>query len=204
MNRKLATSDLHLGHTNIVKFTKRIEAMDRDGFVIPNEYRKPYFDGTLNEELKRKLTDIHDAWLIYTLDNQINNGDTVYHLGDLYFPKDKEKLREFILRLKGNWVFLLGNHDNESMIREVCKGTRHKVVGHYHEISVNKIKVCLFHFPIEEWHKCHRGAWHLHGHLHGAKGHGNFELKSMERRMDVGLDAHPTHGIFDLEELIHA
>lgn len=29
MGRKLGTSDLHLGHTNIVKFTNRIEAMDR-------------------------------------------------------------------------------------------------------------------------------------------------------------------------------
>lgn len=202
MGRKLATSDLHLGHTNIVKFTRRIEAMDRDGFIVPNELRTPYFNGTLSDQMKRKVTEIHDAWLKHVLSNNINNDDVVYHLGDFSFTKDKQYLRDFILSLKGDWLFILGNHDNESHLREACKGTRHKVLGHYHEISVNKTKVCLFHFPIEEFHQMHRGSWHLHGHLHGQKGHGDFELKSMKNRIDVGIDAHPSHGLFDLEELV--
>lgn len=202
MGRKLGTSDLHLGHTNIVKFTNRIEAMDRDGFIVPNELRVPYFNGTLSDELRRKVTDIHDAWLVHTLYTQIEDGDVVYHLGDLSFTKDKDKLKRFIDGLKGDWLFILGNHDNESHIREACKGTRHKVLGHYHEVSINKTKVCLFHFPIAEWHKIHRGSWHLHGHLHGMKGHGDFILPDMARRLDIGIDAHPSHGIFDLEELV--
>lgn len=202
MGRKLATSDLHLGHTNIVKFTRRIEAMDRDGFIIPNELRTPYFSGALSDQMKRKVTDIHDAWLKHTLSNNINSDDVVYHLGDFSFTKDKQYLRDFILSLKGDWLFILGNHDNESYLREACKGTRHKVLGHYHEISVNKTKVCLFHFPIEEFHQMYRGSWHLHGHLHGQKGHGDLTLKAMKNRIDVGIDAHPSHGIFNIEELV--
>lgn len=202
MARKLITSDLHFGHTNIVKFTNRIEAMDRDGFVVCGELRERYFNGELGDELKRKVSNIHDDWLKSVLDKEVNDGDVVYHLGDLTFHKDKSKIREFVEGLKGDWLFILGNHDNESHIREACKGTRHKVLGHYHEISVSKTKICLFHFPIAEWHNCHRGAWHLHGHLHGTKGHGDYILPNMDRRMDVGLDAHPTHGLYDLEELL--
>ena len=76
------------------------------------------------------------------------------------------------------------------------------MIGHYHEITVNKVKVCLFHFPVEEWHQIHRGAWHFHGHLHGQKGHGGFEIRDMDRRMDLGVDAHPDHLMYDMEELI--
>lgn len=202
MGRKLGTSDLHLGHTNIVKFTNRIEAMDRDGFVVPNELRVPYFKGELDDKNRRVVTDIHDAWLMHTLYTQVEDGDVVYHLGDLNFTRDRQKLSEFINGLRGNWNFLIGNHDDESLLREICKGTRHKVIGHYHEIKVNKTKVCLLHYPMEEWHGCHRGSWHFHGHLHGMKGHGDYVLKAMDRRMDLGIDAHPSHGIFNLEELV--
>lgn len=202
MGRKLGTSDLHLGHSNIVKFTKRIEAMDRDGFIVPHALRKPYFYGTLSDEMRKTVTDIHDSWLSYNLAMNIDDGDVVYHLGDFNFTRDRVKLREFLTNLSGDWNFILGNHDNESLLREMCKGTRHKVLGHYHEIKVNGVKVCLLHYPMAEWNNCHRGSWHFHGHLHGTKGHGDYVLQEMERRMDLGLDAHPDHGIFDLEELV--
>ena len=141
-------------------------------------------------------------WLLNKLNSQINDDDVVYHLGDFTFYKDKELIKHLVGKLKGNWNFILGNHDNESHIREACKGTRHNVIGHYHEITVNKVKVCLFHFPVEEWHQIHRGAWHFHGHLHGQKGHGGFEIRDMDRRMDLGVDAHPDHLMYDMEELI--
>lgn len=202
MGRKLGTSDLHFGHTNIMEFTNRAETMKVELVQFPHKLWEQYSAKGATQFVKREMTNVHDEWLLEKLNSQIEAGDIVYHLGDFSFHKDKQLIRDIILKLKGDWVFILGNHDNESHLREACKGTRHKVVGHYHEISVNKVKACLFHFPIEEWHKIHKGAWHFHGHLHGKSGHGDYVLKEMDRRMDVGIDSHPTHGIFDLELLV--
>ena len=42
----------------------------------------------------------------------------------------------------------------------------------------------MFHYPIAEWDQMHRGAVHLHGHLHGG-------VSGMEkfRCRDMGMDA---------------
>jgi len=195
-NKRWATSDLHFHHKNIIKFTERGDDMFESGYVDLNDL-KEYEDGD-----KNLITTVHTDWLIDRINSQVSSGDVVYHLGDFSFSKGAEEISKVIGRLNGSWNFILGNHDNESKLREACKGTKHKVLGHYHEISVNSLRVCLLHYPMEEWHQIHRGAWHLHGHLHGQKGHGEFSLKDMKRRMDVGLDAHPEHKLFDLSEII--
>lgn len=204
MGRKLGTSDLHFGHTNILKFTDRVRTMKNDILKFPHDLWGYYESSVVTQIDKRRMTEVHDSWLLAKLNSQINDDDVVYHLGDFSFFKasQKDKLKEIIDSLKGSWLFILGNHDNESHLREACKGTRHKVLGHYHEIHVNDKKVCLFHYPVEEWHHIHRGAWHLHGHLHGQKGHGGYVLKDMKCRMDIGIDAHPEHKIFDLEYIV--
>jgi calcineurin-like phosphoesterase family protein len=51
----------------------------------------------------------------------------------------------------------------------------------YLEISIDGIKVVLFHFPIEEWNDRHKVSYHLFGHVHGRIPHGN-------GRLDVGID----------------
>lgn len=206
MNRKVATSDLHFGHANIFKFSRRFEEMRMAGFV--NEDTVDCYDalicGFATNEVKRVLAEDHDRWLLQHINRQLNDSDTVYHLGDFSFYKaaQYDKLKYVIDNLKGTWIFVLGNHDNESKLREAVKGTRHKVVGHYHEIHVNKKFVVLMHYPIEEWNKAHHGAYMLHGHLHGTKGHGDWVLRDIPKRFDMGIDAHPEHLIFDLEQVV--
>jgi calcineurin-like phosphoesterase family protein len=55
-------------------------------------------------------------------------------------------------------------------------------VKDYFELRITKqLQISLFHYPINEWNKIHRGAWHLYGHVHG---NNNIEGKAL----DVGLD----------------
>jgi calcineurin-like phosphoesterase family protein len=44
--------------------------------------------------------------------------------------------------------------------------------------------IVMFHYPIAEWDRMHRGALHFHGHLHGG-------VSGLEkyRALDVGIDS---------------
>lgn len=137
------TSDLHFGHKNILKYNP--------------EYR-PY--STVEE-----MT----AGLIASWNATVSDTDTVYHLGDFCFRK-KSYSDSIISQLRGNIVFIRGNHDQFG--------------DPYKEIKVNKQTICLFHYPMMSWNKMHYGSWHLHGHCHGSLKHQTGKL------LDVGWDAH--------------
>jgi len=76
------TSDLHFGHENVIKFCNR-----------------PYKD----------LEEMHKA-IITIWNNTINEGDTIYVLGD--FSLNKKWSKEIVPLLKGNKILISGNHDN--------------------------------------------------------------------------------------------
>ncbi len=126
--------------------------------------------------------DEHDEILIANWREQVKPGDRVYHLGDAFFG-DSVRTREILSQLTGNIHFIYGNHDS------VVEGNadirkRFASVSHYKELRLDGIKVCLFHFPIHEWHHIHKGAFHLYGHVHGT-------VQIPGRAMDVGIDTRP-------------
>ena len=79
------TSDLHFGHSNIMKFHpcfrlfSSVEAMDRA--------------------------------LIRLWNSRVNPCDTVYNIGDLSFHKDMQTNISIFSKLNGKHVLVLGNHD---------------------------------------------------------------------------------------------
>jgi len=78
-------SDLHLGHKNILQFEPcRKDAMEKDGF------------------------DNHEEWIIYNWNSVVKETDSVLVLGDFAF----KGVQEYINRLNGNIIFILGNHDS--------------------------------------------------------------------------------------------
>lgn len=149
------TSDLHFGHKNILTYTRR-------GEVKPQDI-------------------CHDEWLIDIWNKQVKENDTVYHLGDFSFHGWKRS-NEIISRLFGQKVMIRGNHDGEKSWK-LYKDIKNVRCYDYKEISHEKVKIVLFHFPIEIWHSQHKGAWHLHGHSHG-----NF-VKPDGFLLDVGIDS---------------
>lgn len=163
------TSDLHFYHNNVVQLCER---------------------PTTKEE--------HSEWLIKQLNSTIPDDADVYHLGDFAFVKDVSKLRVILNRLKGRWLFVLGNHDNESALREAVRGTKHVVLGYYKELRLDQRKVVLCHFPIAEWNSKHHGSLHFHGHSHG-------RLKNViANRIDVGIDTHAKHIAYTFKDVIEA
>lgn len=111
----------------------------------------------------------------------VGKNDEVYHLGDVGFL-DEDSLFAIISKLNGRKHLIWGNHDQtikkSEKIRNLfvwCKD--------YYELKRDGQMVALFHYPIGEWNKAHRGAYHLHGHCHG-----NYVYPREGRNMDVGAN----------------
>ena len=144
-------SDTHFGHKNIIKYDNR-----------------PF---SSSEEM--------DEYLIEAWNSVVKDGDDVYHLGDFAFHKEN-KCIYILSRLKGNKYLIYGNHcgviKESQKIKSMFASCRD-----YHELKVGKDLFVLFHYPIGEWNKCHKGSYHLHGHCHG-----HYKYPFNGRIMDVG------------------
>ena len=83
------TSDLHLDHTNIIKYCKR-----------------PFLN---TEEMNQTL--------INNWNNTISKRDIVYFLGDLAFRKGSKTTDYWLKQLNGKIIFIKGNHDRSNNIK---------------------------------------------------------------------------------------
>jgi len=110
-----------------------------------------------------------DEALIRTWNKTVKPFDTVYHLGDFAFRGAPAE--EYLKRLNGNVVTLQGNHDSKGWGKDII------------DLKINKTKVVLCHYPIEEWDGWWRGSVHFHCHTHKR------EFKSANNRGNVGVDA---------------
>lgn len=134
------TSDLHFGHTNIMKFCP--DTRQHDSVQDMNEY--------IVQEWNRK----------------VQPDDTTYILGDVAFCHHDVAIG-FMNRLNGKKILIEGNHDSKLLKMESfrdCFSEIHK----YHEIKINGTTVVMFHYPITEWNRMHHGSVHLYGHLHNS------------------------------------
>ena len=137
------TSDLHLGHENIIKYCNRpfssIEEMD--------------------EELITRWNDV------------VSQNDTIYHLGDFALGSHQVAVR-YLEQLNGRIILQQGSHDSRWFDRDFGDGRistippLHSVVlpiqkGEYEQIAV------LCHCAMRTWDRSHYGSWHLFGHSHG-------------------------------------
>lgn len=104
------TSDLHLGHSNILKYCQR-----------------PF-----------KNVDEMDKVIIANANSRVKDDDTVIHVGDFCFknsPNGKEgeglpiHSKKYIEQLKGNWVFVRGNHDKNNSVQTKIERLVLKVGG---------------------------------------------------------------------------
>ena len=135
------TSDLHFGHTNIMKFCPQSRARYKNDVEYMNNTMVQEWNATIAPE------------------------DTVYILGDVAFlPADKAV--KIMRRLNGTKILIEGNHDRKALNDPVfrsCFDEVHK----YYTMTYNGTYITMFHYPIAEWDQMHRGAVHFHGHLHG-------------------------------------
>jgi calcineurin-like phosphoesterase family protein len=156
MMKTWVTSDLHFGHANIMKFCPAT--------------RKYQSVAEMDEAMIRDWNAL------------VAPEDLTYILGDFAFHKLEAALT-IVRRLNGRKILIEGNHDEHLIKHEEFRAEFEEIYV-YHEISFNKNHVCLFHYPIAEFNRQHRGAVHFHGHLHGSPS----GLESY-RVLDVGMDA---------------
>ena len=171
------TSDLHYGHRNICS---AITTWD-------SGYRQ--FESL----------EVMNQTIVDNINAHVGPEDTLYCLGDWAMgglnniPILREQLNVKTLHL------ILGNHDNH--IRNQKRGFQKLFtsVNESLEIRIGKQHIVMHHFPMYVWNKHHKGAWMLHGHCHGSL-HYPQEI-SGRKIMDVGIDAHPDFGVWNIDQI---
>jgi calcineurin-like phosphoesterase family protein len=156
-------SDLHIGHSNVIKFDKR-----------------PFKD----------VNEMHRV-MIENWNNKISDTDVVYFLGDLFYKVKSNFAKWFVNQLNGDIKVILGNHDRFSKLAsfdrfsDIQSYQRVKVKTE----DINQ-DLLLFHFPILIWDKHYLNSWHLHGHSHHnlAKTDYGKDVYYKRRVIDVGCN----------------
>ena len=131
------TSDLHLGHENIIRLCNR-----------------PY------KNVEEMNKDIVEKW-----NRKVKPTDTVYILGDMFFKfQDIQYVKDTLKKLNGTKILVKGNHDK--FLKSIRWQDYFENVVLYDEIADNNRMVCLFHYPVEEWNGYYRNSYMLYGHVH--------------------------------------
>lgn len=131
-----------------------------------------------------------NEFLIRYWNEAVDRRDEVWVLGDFSFGTPEQKARTFN-RLNGSKHLIAGNHDNNATKRLPWAS-----VHDLHAWRLKPHKAVLCHYPLLTWNGAHSGAWMLHGHSHGLL------RATATTRMDVGVDCHPQHRPFHLDEII--
>ena len=151
-------SDLHFGHANVIKFDNR-----------PFE---------TVEEMDRVMIENWNA--------RVRDEDHVYIVGDLIF-RSGQAPEWYLKQLKGHKHLVIGNHDHRWM-KNISEEKLEKYFDDVQPMMFivdqgNEIHLC--HFPIAEWAKFHRGAYHIYGHIHNRTD----EAYQFMKRYDNALNA---------------
>lgn len=165
------TSDLHLGHRNIIAYCDR-----------PWRDPKPEKDWLPGTDLSHKdnwyyRVDEMDATLIDNWNSVVRPNDTIYNLGDFTFSNNAEK---YLKRLNGVKHLIRGNHDKQPSPRQGWAS-----VNDYREIKIEGQVIVLMHYAMRVWKKSHKGAFQLYGHSHGTLPDDPNALS-----IDIGVDCH--------------
>lgn len=168
------TSDLHLGHTNIIKYTDR-----------------PY-----------KTADEMNETLVDNWNSVVSADDEVWVLGDVALGPIKESL-SLIELLNGRKVLLPGNHDriwrglapkkrwdDDTYLNAGFERIEHGEIGVVN-LTLGGHDVLASHFPytigqydsrFTAWHPIDYGVPLLHGHTHSP-------VRTAGNMIHVGIDA---------------
>lgn len=169
------TSDLHVGHKNVLRFCNR-----------------PFLD------IKDMSKDLIENW-----NRVVGENDIVFDLGDMFWFDGRHEIKKFIEKLNGHIYKLPGNHDmNVEHLFElcdpkkvtVCRGTVCAYIQGLNPEKPSKVyEVWMNHFPLATWpHFEH--TIQVFGHIHSGPLANNAvdvpgkDLILTKRQYDVGVD----------------
>lgn len=151
----LFTSDLHLGHANIISTCGRNYASCGEDFDTVEE---------MNEFLIRKWNE------------KVKEDDEIYILGDLSY-RSNISAKSYLKRLRGRKHLILGNHDFKWQKNISNMNYYFESVSNMEIIRLEEKLITLCHYPLLEWNGSGRAndqkkssSWLIHGHIHNNKG----------------------------------
>lgn len=132
------TSDLHIGHENIIRFCAR-----------------PF---SSLEEM--------DSTLIANWNSRVQKRDDIYILGDMFYRKN-EGVEEVLRKLKGKKHLIIGNHDY-SWMKKIEIGKYFVEVESLLVLKEEGRVMTLCHYPIMSWPHMYHGSYCIFGHIHNS------------------------------------
>lgn len=172
------TSDLHLNHSNVIRFCER-----------------PF------QSTKEMNLALMNNW-----NNTVKEDDYIFMLGDFDWFPHRHHMRTTVSKLNGHKYFVLGNHDNFQSF-ELCQDLDLHICQDITVLYVTAedweqrnwsrkiLEIILCHYPLMTWSHSNSDTYMLFGHIHsrenGILGEFNKELPIIEgKMMDVGVDRH--------------
>ena len=167
------TSDLHIGHRNILQFCNR-----------------PYLD------MKDMTQGLIENW-----NKVVGEDDIVFDLGDMFWFDGRHEVRRFVKELNGKLYKISGNHDmNSRRLFELCEPEKVEVLDDIVTLYLEGVpgerkilEICLCHYPLATFpHFEH--AIQLFGHIHSGPFSGasidipGKDLILKKNQYDVGVD----------------
>lgn len=142
------TSDLHVGHRNILNFCHR-----------------PFLD----------LKDMSES-LISNWNRVVGEEDIVFDLGDMFWWDSRHDVKKFVEKLNGHIYKIPGNHDMDcKKLFELCDPEKVTVLEDCVTVWIENInsekptapvELCLCHYPLLTWPHRGNGVVQLFGHIH--------------------------------------
>lgn len=199
-DRIFVTSDLHFGHSNILKYepkrweltgTTELKAISEtlidEGFTneeisnMPDDLWDKYRSITCNKYMEK-----HDKELIRRWNERVKEDDLVFILGDLSFRTGTET-NKILKQLKGRKILIKGNHENIWMDKNADLSLFEEIVD-YKEIKVDKCMFCMSHYPFRVWNQQHNGSIQLFGHIHSNETTSHPMKEEIPYSYNVGVD----------------
>lgn len=203
MNKKwYFTADLHVGHSNIVKYCNRpfmstvekgLAEMVGKGLIPSSELR-------ISPESTKLMSDT----IIDNINATVGSNDILVIAGDFCWTSrdnahaDARKIRDRINC--GNITLILGNHDNRKALLPLFDAIYDQYL-----FNIDGQNVFVNHYPMKSWNKSSHGSYCLTGHTHGnLSPEDDGELLPYDKKIyTAGFDSVlESHGISDRAKII--
>ena len=155
-----------------------------------------FFHEAMNREMDRRgfeSVESMNEYMLMKWNRKVRRNDEVVLLGDLSWGNAQET-NLLLTRLKGRLYLIQGNHDRFLKNRELNAG-RFQWIKPYEELSDNKRKIILCHYPIMFYNGQYRvdaegnpRTYMLHGHVHDSRDQRLLEAFQRQIRETLATD----------------
>jgi calcineurin-like phosphoesterase family protein len=163
MSKWFFTADLHLGHSNIIKYCKR-PFLDYHDLQICDLIKKglvPASDLKINDDAVQDM----DTTIIDNINSKVDKDDNLVIVGDFCLSKsshNRKTIQSYRDRITCKNIYLIyGNHDHRSACQDVFTACYENYL-----FKIDGQQIFTSHYPCRSWDRASHGAWMIYGHVH--------------------------------------